>query len=158
MDTKTEVERLLKHYHEIKRDMEILKFEIERFCGLSYAEVITALTFTNPDGEYVQNSNVSDKTARIALAYRATTDNLNVDDVKALVLRYHAQKYEMDMLDYCITLLETRLSEVITDMVINRMSWDELCSKFCISQTMLGKYRKKGIREITKMFEVKHAV
>ena len=158
METKEHVEHLLKNYHEIKRDLDILNFEIERFTGLSYSEVITALTFTNPDGERVRNNNVSDKTARIALAYRESTDKINCDDVLALVLKYNTQKREMDMLDYCITLLEPRLSKVITDMVISRLTWKETSGKYNVSQVMLGKYRKKAIVEIVKMFGVREAV
>ena len=155
MDTKEHVEHLLKNYHEIKRGMDRLNFEIETFRGLGYAEVITALTFTNLDGERVQNNNVSDKTARIALAYRDSTDKINCDDVLALVLKYNAQKREMDVLEYCITLLEPRLSKVITDMFINKMPWDGMCDKYYVSQPMLSKYRRKAIGELTKMLYVK---
>ena len=158
MDTKGHVEHLLKNYHEIKRDLEIMNFEIEHFTGLSYSEVITALTFSNPDGERVQSSSVSDKTARIALAYRESTDKINCDDVLAMVSKYNHQKREMDMLDYCITLLEPRLSEVIKDMIISRLTWKETSGKYNVSQVTLGKYRRKAIEEIVKMFGVRQAV
>jgi uncharacterized protein with ParB-like and HNH nuclease domain len=157
METKEHVEYLLKNYHEMKRSLDRLNFEIERFTGLSYTEVITALTFTNPDGERVQNSGVSDKTSRIALAYRESTDKLNCDDALALVMRYDTQKREMDVLEYCITLLEPKLSEVITDMFINKMTWDGMCDKYYVSQPMLSKYRRKAIGELAKMLDVKQA-
>ena len=154
MDTKEYVEHLLKDYHEIKRSLDRLNFEIETFRGLGYAEVITALTFTNPEGELVQTSGVSDKTSRIALIYRESTDKLNFDHVKALVMKYNTQKREMDMLDYCITLLEPRMSGIITDMFITGLSWKELRSKHCVSHTMIGNYRKKGILELERLYDV----
>jgi len=154
MDTKEHVEHLLKDYHEIKRSLDRLNFEIETFRGLGYAEVITALTFTNPEGELVQTSGVSDKTSRIALIYRESTDKLNFDHVKALVMKYNTQKREMDMLDYCITLLEPRMSGIITDMFIMGLSWKELRSKHCVSHTMIGNYRKKGILELERLYDV----
>lgn len=153
MDTKEHIEHLLKDYHEIKRSLNRLNFEIDTFRGQGYAEVIMALTFTNPAGERVQSSGVSDKTSRIALAYRESTDKLNCDEVLALVLRYNTQKREMDVLEYCISLLEPRLSEVITDMFINKMPWDRMCDKYYVSQPMLSKYRKKAIGELTKMLD-----
>jgi len=158
MDTKEHVEYLLKNYHEIKRSLERLNFEIETFRGLGYAEVITALTFTNPEGERVKTSGVSDKTSRIALAYRESTDKLNCEYVKALVMGFNTQKREMDMLDYCITLLEPRMSEVLTDMFITGLSWKELRSKHCVSHTMIGNYRKKGIRELERLYDVRKLV
>lgn len=156
MDTK--VEHLLKNYHEIKRSLDRLNFEIETFRGLGYAEVITALTFTNPDGERVTTSGVSDKTSRIALAYKESTDKLNCEEVKALVVRYNEQKREMDVLEYCITLLEPKLSEVITDMFINKMTWDGMCAKYHISQSTLARYRKSGVAQIAVRLVIKQAV
>ena len=152
------VEHLLKTYHDIKRSLDRLNFEIDSFHGLGYTEAITALTFINPDGERVQSSGVSDKTSRIALAYRESTDKLNCDDVLALILKYDTQKREMDVLEYCITLLEPSLSEIITDMFINKMTWDEMCHKYHISQRTLGRYRKSGITQIAELFFIKFAV
>jgi len=158
MDTKEHVEHLLKTYHDIKRSLDRLNFEIETFRGLGYTEAITALTFISPDGERVQSSGISDKTSRIALSYRESTDKLNCDDVLALILKYDTQKREMDVLEYCISLLEPRLSGVITDMFINKMTWDEMCDKYYVSRNMLSKYRKTGIIQIANMFSVKQAV
>ncbi|SPF56954.1 hypothetical protein SBF1_9540003 [Candidatus Desulfosporosinus infrequens] len=61
----------------------------------------------------------------------------------------------MDVLEYCITLLEPRLSEVITDMFINKMPWAELCDKYYVSQPMLCKYRRKAIEKLAKMLDGK---
>jgi len=54
--------------------------------------------------------------------------------------------------------LEPRLSGVITDMFINKMTWDEMCDKYYVSRNMLSKYRKTGIIQIANMFSVKQAV
>lgn len=156
MDAKEHVEYLLKHYHEIKRSLDRLQFEIERFSGLSYDKVIEALNFTTPEGERVQSNSISDKCGRIALMYQEHADKLN-GDVMALAWQYHTGKSELDVLEYCITLLEPRLSEVVTDMFINKMSWDEMCIKYYVSRNMLSKYRKTGIDRIDKMFSAKQA-
>ena len=70
METKERVKRLLKGHREIKQNLDILWFQIENFSGLGHDEVITALTFSSPEGEYVHNSNISDKSGRIALMYK----------------------------------------------------------------------------------------
>jgi len=54
--------------------------------------------------------------------------------------------------------LEPRLSGVITDMFINKMTWDEMCDKYHISQRTLGRYRKSGITQIAELFFIKFAV
>jgi hypothetical protein len=151
---KQRVEWLLKNYHEIKRHLDRLNYEIKRFTGLSYEQVIETMNYAAPEGERVQTSNISDKSGRLALSYRDYADQLN-SDVMELAKEYHAQKDEMDVLDYCIQLLEPSLSEIITDMYINRMTWSRLCSKYHISEKTLARYRKNGIAQITKTFEVR---
>ena len=153
MDTKAKVTRLLKSHREIKQNLDILQFQIAHFSGLSYDEVIAALTFSSPEGEYVQNSNISDKSGRIALMYQALADSEGEELLKGMIRRYQSEKRELDVFEYCITLLEPKLAEVLTDMVINRMAWDELQNKYSISQTTLARYRKKAAGEITKMLE-----
>lgn len=153
MDMKTKVTRLLKSHREIKQNLDILQFQIAHFSGLNNDEVITALTFSSPEGEYVKNSNISDKSGRIALMYQALADSEGEELLKGMIRRYQSEKHELDVFEYCITLLEPKLAEVLTDMVINRMAWEELQTKYNISQTTLARYRKKAAGEITKMLE-----
>jgi len=151
---KQRVEWLLKNYHEIKRHLDRLNYEIKRFTGLSYEQVIETMNYAAPEGERVQTSNISDKSGRLALSYRDYADQLN-SDVMGLAKEYHAQKDEMDVLDYCIQLLEPSLSEIITDMYINKITWDEICEKNHISRKTLARYRKTGISQIADKFLVK---
>jgi len=153
MDTKTKVTRLLKSHREIKKNLDILQFQIAHFSGLSYDEVIAALTFSSPEGEFVKNSNITDKSGKIALMYKALADSEGEELLKGMIRRYQTEKRELEVFEYCITLLEPKLAEVLTDMVINRMSWEDLKTKYNISQTTLARYRKKAVREITNMFE-----
>jgi len=153
MDTKERVKRLLKGHREIKQNLDILWFQIENFSGLSDDEAITALTFSSPDGEYVQNSNISDKSGRIALMYQVLADSEGKELLMGMIKRYQSEKRELDVFEYCITLLEPRLSEVITDMIINKLAWDEIQNKYNLSQTTLARYRKKAAGDITKMLE-----
>lgn len=155
METIKRVEWLLKNYHAIKRHLDRMNFEIERFTGISHEHAIEAMNFATPEGERVQTSNISDKPGRISQTYHEYADKLNSDGV-ALAWEYHNQKSEIEVLDYCITLLEPKLSEIITDMFINKMSWREMGRKHNVSETTLTRYRKKGIKEIAEVFLVKN--
>lgn len=155
MEIRERVKWLLKNYHAIKRHLNRLNFEIKRFQGLSYEQVIEALNFATPEGERVQTSNISDKPGRLSLMYRDYADKLN-SDVVDLAWEYHTKKSEMEVLEYCITLIEPKLSQVITDMFINKMAWREMGRKYNISETTLTRYRKRGIAEIAKVFDVKN--
>lgn len=158
MDTRTKVVELLTNYHELKRSLDLLVFRIEHFSGLSTDKVIEELTFKSPEGERVSSSGVTNKTARIALEYQGIADDYNEVLLRALLDQYRTEKSDLDMLEYCITLLEPKLAEVITDMFINKLSWAELGGKYYVSVAMIGKYRKKGMAEICRLYEAKKAV
>ena len=113
------------------------------------------MTFATPDGERVTTSGVADKTARIALVYQSIADDHNEEILRELLKQYHTQKSEIDLLEFCISLLEPRLSEIITDMFINKMTWAETAEKHFVSLRMIGKYRQKGITELCKMYDMR---
>lgn len=158
MENKEQVERLIKYYHVIKQNLEILKYQIENFYGVSYEEVITALNFAAPEGERVQNNTISDKPARIAPIYRDLADNESEKILREMVKQYYTQKTELDLFEYSITLLEPRLSAIIKDMAIYKLTWDVMQNKYNVSRPMLLKYRRKAIGEITRMFEFRQVV
>ncbi len=158
MENKEQVERLFKYYREIKQNLNILGHQIANFYGVNDEEVIAGLNFSAPQGERVQTSNISDKPARIASIYRDVADRESEEILRGMIRQHYTQKLELDMFEYCITLLDPRLSSIITDMVINGMTWDEMGEKYFVSQSMLSKYRKKAIKEITRMFGVREVV
>lgn len=153
METKQKVERLFKHYGEQKQSLEILGFQILNFVGAKDDEVIEALNFAVPEGERVSTSSLADKSARIALMYKDQVDRESQEMFKGMAKRYITQKNELALFEYCITLLEKRLSEVIKDIVINKMSWADAAEKYNVSVNAIGDYRKKAIKELTKMLE-----
>lgn len=152
MEIKEQVERIFKYYHEIKQNLDILEHQIANFYGVNDEEVIAGLNFAAPQGERVQTSNISDKPARIASIYRDVADRESEEILRGMIRQHYTQKLELDMFEYCITLLDPKLSEVITDMVVNKMQWDVMSNKYHVSQATLGRYRKKAISDITRMF------
>jgi len=149
----TNVEALLTNYKELKCTLDLLAFRINYFSGLSWDHIIEELTFTSPQGERVTTSGVSDKTSRIALAYQNTSYDQNKEILQELVRRHRILKGELDLLEYCITLLEEELSDIATDMFINEMDWDGVCSKYNLSRTTLHRYRRRVLESIAEMFE-----
>lgn len=153
METRQKVEKLFKYYPELKKNLDILKFQIDNFSGMSDEQVIESMNYSVPDGERVSTSNIADKPARIALTYQDVTDRESQEMLQELTRRYMKEKGELDVFVYCISLLEPKLSDVITDLVVNRMTWIDAAEKYEVSLTMVGEYRKKGIREVSKMLQ-----
>lgn len=147
-----DVEKLFKEYRNWKRDMGLLEFELSRFEGVPYGDVIESLSLSQPQGERVQSSGTSDKTGKTAIIYRQVKERLDDEWFDYLVERYKNVKENVDFFEYAIRKLSGRLPEVMWDMVIEEMPWRELARKYNVSETMIGKYRKKAIAEINSLY------
>lgn len=150
-----DVERLFKEYDKWKKDMKFLEFELSRFQGVPYEDVIESLCFSNPQEERVQNSRISDKTGKTALIYRQVKEQMDDEWFEFLLERYKSLKEQTDFFEYAVEQLSGRLSEVIRDMVMEKMTWRELAYKYDVSETMIAKYRKKAISELTAVYQLR---
>jgi hypothetical protein len=153
METKKKVEKLFKYYHEAKQNVEILRFQIANFAGIDDTQVIESLNYSIPEGERVTTSNIADKSSRIALIYKNVALDEGEELLKGMMRRYIKEKNELEVFEHCITLLEQPLSDIITDLVMNRMTWIAAAEKYHVHQNMVDNYRKKAIKEITRMIE-----
>ena len=99
------VEKMINDYPSMVRERERLKKQIESCEFLSAEELISAMSFSHPDGERVQSSDLSDKTARIAIAYEARLEQMNDEIIIPMVKC-------VERLDEEITFLETEIEHL----------------------------------------------
>ncbi len=151
-----DVEKLFKEYDKWKKDMKFLEFELSRFQGVPYDDVIECLCFSNPQEERVQNSSISDKTGKTALIYRQVKERMDDEWFEFLLERYQSLKEQTDFFEYAVEQLSGRLPEVIRDMVMEKMSWQELMIKYRVSHAMIGKYRKKALEELQMIYTLRN--
>lgn len=151
-----DVEKLFKEYDKWKKDMKFLEFELSRFQGVPYDDVIESLCFSNPQEERVQNSNISDKTGKTALIYRQVKERMDDEWFEFLLERYQSLKEQTDFFEYAVEQLSGRLPEVIWDMIMEKMSWQELMIKYRVSHAMIGKYRKKALEELQMIYTLRN--
>ncbi|WP_044294513.1 hypothetical protein [Robinsoniella peoriensis] len=150
-----DVEKLFKEYTNWKRDMGLLEFELSRFQGVPYDDVIESLCFSRPEGDRVQTSEISDKTGKTAIIYRQVKERLDDEWFDYLIERYESVNGDLEFFEYAIGQLSGKLPEVIWDMVIEQMTWRELSGKYDVSETMIAKYRKKAISELTVIYQIR---
>lgn len=151
-----DVEKLFKEYDKWKKDMKFLEFELSRFQGVPYDDVIESLCFFNPQEERVQNSSISDKTGKTALIYRQVKERMDDEWFEFLLERYQSLKEQTDFFEYAVEQLSGRLPEVIWDMIMEKMSWQELMIKYRVSHAMIGKYRKKALEELQMIYTLRN--
>lgn len=140
-----DVEKLFKEYHNWIRDIGFFEFELSRFEGVPYEDVIGSLCFSRPGGDKVQTSGISDKTGKAAIIYRQVKERLDDERFDYLIKQYQFIRDEIDFFEYAIGQLSGKLPDIIRDMVIGQMTWRELSGKYDVSETMIAKYRKKAI-------------
>ncbi|MDY2990616.1 MAG: hypothetical protein SOR91_03985 [Hornefia butyriciproducens] len=147
------IEKLIREYPKKKRDLECLKRQIADFKGITDEDMIDVMYFSHPEGERVQTSGVSDKTARIAVTYKDKMERINSEWYEHLEKEYYELDEEVRFFESALKSLPDELSDVMTDMIIYRYTWDSLCSIYHVSRTMIAKYRRKAIRELEDMYQ-----
>lgn len=150
-----DVEMIFKQYSTWKRDMGILEFELSRFEGVPYDDVIESLCFSNPQEDRVQTSGVSDKTGKAAIIYRQVKERMDDDWFDFLMDQYKSIKEEREFFEFAVKHLSGKLPELIQDMVMNKMTWRELSVKYDVSETMVAKYRKKAMAELAVVYKLR---
>jgi len=144
---------MFKEYQKMKKELSVLEFQLSRCARIDYDEIISTMTFSSLEGERVQTSGVSDVTSRAALAYRKVADKMSDEWFSYLAEQYGQTKEELDFFEHAIRGLSGKLPEMIWDMVVERLRWEDLMAKYHISHTMIAKYRRKAIRELDVLYE-----
>ena len=146
------VEKLLKAYPEMLQKRDCLANQLAHFKGLSAEDVIDSMMTPRVEGERVRSSNLSDKTAQIALEYREKQARMNREWYAYLEKQLQAVNDEIVFLESAIDSLSGRLASIMRDMVVNRMTWNALAEKYYVSQRMIGKYRQKALQELERLY------
>lgn len=147
------IEALIRNYPKNKMELKCLEHQIRTFRGITEEEMIDSMYFSQPDGERVQTSGVSDKTARIAMNYRERMDSINKDWYQHLEKQYMALAEELGFFEGALKALPGKMGEIMQDMVFSQSSWDELADKHYVSRRTIGRYRQKAIDELVVLYE-----
>ena len=71
-------EAMIKEYRTMKKELSVLQFQMSRFQGVDENDLILSMQFSHPEeGDRVQTSNISDKTASVAMNYRRIMEREN---------------------------------------------------------------------------------
>lgn len=146
------IEKLINDYPSMIREQALLSNQIRQFRGLSEIDIIESMVFHTPEGERVQTSGVSQKTASVAVNYSSRVQEMNQEWIKNLEMEYALITEEIMFFQSAVEALEHKLSELMIDLVIERLQWDEITRKYHISRTLVAKRRKKAIVELEKLY------
>ena len=146
------IEKLIAEYPDMVRDRKCLAYQIAHFRGLSAEEVIESMYTLRQDGERVQTSSLSDKTAQIAMSYRERLNRMNREWYEHLEWRLRCVSDELDFFESAIRALSGELSSVMVCLVLDGMTWDATADALHMSRANIGKLRKKAILELDMLY------
>lgn len=147
------IEALIRDYQKNKMELKCLEHQIRNFRGISENEMIDTMYFTQPEGERVQTSGVSDKTARIAMSYRERMDAMNEEWYQHLEKQYYALAEEISFFESAVKALPGKMGEIMQDIVFSQTSWEELADKYYVSRSTVWRYRQKAVDELVVLYE-----
>lgn len=147
------IETLIRDYPKNKMELKCLENQLRNFRGISETEMIDSMQFSHPEGERVQTSGVSDKTARIAVNYRERMERINREWYEHLEQQYFSLSEEITFLESAVKSLPGKMGEIMQDLIFNQTSWDDLAEKHYMSRRSVGRYRQKAIEELEALYE-----
>lgn len=146
------VERIIKDYPSMIMERDCLREQIRNFRGITEGEVIDAMNFSSPEGERIQSSNISDKTASIAVDYRERMCHINREWLDNLARKLLVLEEEIAFFHSALRSLPPELAPLMWDLAVERLTWDFAERKYHISRFTVSKYRKKALRELDRLY------
>lgn len=147
------VEKLIADYPKMLRTRSSLKKQIESYVPVTVDDVIDAMTFSQPDSERVQTSNITDKTCTVAIHFRDRVNQMNEEAIGALVREYDYLDSEIVFLEQCIQNLPDDLCDVMSTLVLEGTNWIEAEMYLYMSRKAIASRRREAIRLLTLEYQ-----
>ena len=149
------VEKLISEYPQMVSQKKCLAYQVAHFRGLSPEDVIASMYTAHHDGERVQTSGTSDKTAQIALNYESRMVRLNREWYEHLEKQLVELTDELNFFEGALRSLPVNISQVMWDLVVEGMTWDTVADVHHMSRANVGKLRKRAILELDKLYALR---
>ena len=110
------VEKLISEYPQMVSQKKCLAYQVAHFRGLSPEDVIISMYTAHHEGERVQTSGTSDKTAQIALNYESRMLRLNREWYEHLEKELVELTDELNFFEGALRSLPGNLSQIPHDL------------------------------------------
>ena len=151
--TKADVIAMLENYKEWKRRAAQLEFEIQHYRPMATeADIIDMMMFGQTSDGIVSKGHISNKTVNIALSYDERKDELNIKELDALNCDLQTVMLQMARIRHYISLLETKQSDVLTQIYIHNTTLPETAERLNMSLSTVQRNRNNGVNKLCEMF------
>lgn len=145
----------LSSYRESCQNLRTLEFELHtlNLLGIEDSDaLIESMTFSHSDEEPVQSRQKSDKTASIALNYRAVNANQTREIRRELTRQLDYYRIQITRLETYLDILPPDEADVLRRYYFDRMTWNEIAQTghTCIRTIM--RYRDKAMARLETFY------
>ena len=130
---RTHVVFLLKKYHEIKREVEQKKLDLE-------------LLEVCPDETDINRNTLLEN----VLLYES--NRIHASDRENIEKTVKSGEIVLCKLEDAVSNLDDDVKHVIEDLYFLKLKWHQICSRRYISQNTLNRYRQRGINQLASLF------
>jgi len=148
-----QLEKMLKNYQSLVLERRSLIQQLAHFQGMTAEEVIESMYTPKMDGERVQTSNLSDKTAQIALTYKERMDQINREWYEHLEKRLLKVDEEIKFFESALDSISEHLRPIMKDMFLNGCTWDYLEGAYHICRMTIMRYKRKALAEMSEIYD-----
>ena len=152
-EVRTHVISLLETCPERRRQIAMLHYELEHPARLSDAEMIGAMALGHSEGGSHVKGHVSDKTLYIALNYQNRASKVNADIKEEIVLQLVELEREQARLEYYVSLLEKRQSQVIHLAYFEELPWDKVAEEIGVALRTVHKIKNQALDQLVEMYQ-----
>lgn len=153
METRIKVQKLLEQYPELIRRISILRFELQRPPTISPEEMIDSMNFVRGSGEGHVAGAISNKTMYIALNYREHAERINRERLDEIASRLVPMERSIERLQHYVSLLDTRMAQVIRSYYFDSQSWEDIAGHLDLSIRSVQKLKNAAIDKLVEMYE-----
>lgn len=146
------VEKMIKEYPDMKFERSCLLSQMKSL-KITEEDVIYSMCFSHPEGERVQTSGLSDKTAKVALSFRDRQRQMEEERYNFLFEKYRHLDEEITFLEETIADIPGEIGEIMSELVIKGDTWENVCFSHCVGTHKLSDMRKQGIKILIRAYQ-----
>lgn len=150
-EIKKQVEFILHSYPTMKKDIQLLEFELDRINVSLHPEIIESMVLGHSDQERVSGSRISDKTANIAVEHVDSQRNSRYHAIATLL---HNTRFELNRLEYYLSMLPEGEAAVIKMFYFDGLAWADIMKEASRSYATMKRRKKDGLDKLIHYYSI----
>lgn len=146
------MDEIVKGYPELIQKRDCLAYQLAHFRGFTADEIIESMYTPQQDGERVQTSNLSDKTAQIALDYQERRERINREWYEQMEKELQMVSDEVTFFEAAVHALPIKIRGAVSALFIGQDTWDTVQADFHIGRATLSAYRRQALRILENLY------